>query len=138
MDNAASTFHTLIQQLAAVYARESDQILLEQFGIGFSQYKIMATLQENPASQQKHIAFSLGQTEASISRQVKLLIAKGILLVRVNPANRREHITALTLKGSRLMEAAKNVLQAHELQSLRQLSSKQQAALLELLAKVQP
>jgi DNA-binding MarR family transcriptional regulator len=135
-ETPANLMHTLIHQLSAVYARESDQILLEQFGIGFSQFKIMSTLQNNLASQQKHIAFALGQTEASISRQVKLLIRKGMLTVSVNPRNRREHITELTSKGSRMIEAANEVLQTYQLKSIEHIPHKQQTQLLELLAKL--
>lgn len=128
--------HTLLHHLSAVFTRESDQILQEQLGIGFSQYKIMTTLAENPASQQKHIAFNLGQTEASISRQVKLLKNKGMLESKVNPNNRREHLTRLTPKGQRVADAAQNVLKNYQTGSLEHMHSKQQAQLLELLAKV--
>jgi len=135
MEDTAQLIHTLLQQLAAIYGRESDQILQEQLGIGYSQYKILDTLVENPAAQQKHIAFQLGQTEASISRQVKLLHAKGILESRLNPANRREHITKLTAKGQRLIEAAHAVLKIYHRTSLAALSSPEQKQLLTLLDK---
>jgi DNA-binding MarR family transcriptional regulator len=130
--------HTLLHHLSAVFGRESDQILQEQLGIGLSQFKILAALQENPASQQKHIAFLLGQTEASVSRQVKLLQNKGMIETTVNPSNRREHITTLTLKGVRIIEAAQNVLANYQVGSLEHMPEKQQTQLLELLARVHP
>jgi len=132
----SNLIHTLLHHLSAVFGRESDQILQEQLGIGFSQFKILAVLQENPSSQQKHIAFALGQTEASISRQIKLLQAKGMLESAVNPQNRREHITSLTLKGIRIIEAAQNVLANYQTSSLAHMSPKHQAQLLELLSRV--
>ena len=138
MEDARQLIHTLLQHLAAVFARESDQILQEQLGIGYSQFKILGTLAENPVAQQKHIAFTLGQTEASISRQVKLLHAKGMLESRVNPANRREHITQLTPKGQRITTAAQAVLKNYQHSSLQHMSTKHQAQLLELLSKVHP
>ncbi|HXR49712.1 MAG TPA: MarR family winged helix-turn-helix transcriptional regulator, partial [Verrucomicrobiae bacterium] len=58
----------LIQHLAAVMGKQSDQLLQEQLGIGYSQYKILMVLEWNPRVQQRTIAESLGQTEASISR----------------------------------------------------------------------
>jgi DNA-binding MarR family transcriptional regulator len=139
MDNttqAAQAIHTIVHHLSALYTRESDQILQEQLGIGFSQFKILSTLQKNAAAQQKHISFELGQTEASVSRQIKLLQARGLLESRPNPANRREHITALTMKGERITEAAQTVLHNYQHSSLRHMSKKQQIQLLELLAKV--
>jgi DNA-binding MarR family transcriptional regulator len=136
MDNAPNLVHTLLHHLSAVFTRESDQILQEQLGIGFSQFKILSTLQANPATQQKHIAFTLGQTEASISRQVKLLLHKDMLETRVNPKNRREHLTRLTPKGQRIVEAVVQVLKNYQDTSLRHMPLKQQAQLLELLSKV--
>lgn len=136
MDDAPNLIHTLLHHLSAVFTRESDQILQEQLGIGFSQFKIMNTLQANPAMQQKHIAFNLGQTEASISRQIKLLKSKGLLETKQNPQNRREHLTTLTPKGVRLAEAAQNVLATYMDHSLEHMPAKHQAHLLELLAKV--
>lgn len=136
MNDATELIHTLLQHLAAVFARESDQILQEQLGIGYSQYKIISTLAENPATQQKRIAFALGQTEASISRQVKLLHRKGFLESEVNPRNRREHLTQLTLKGRRITEAAQSILKNYQQGSLEHMPLKHQAQLLELLSKV--
>ncbi len=100
----------LLNHLAAVISKQSDQALQEQLGIGLSQYKILMVLEWNPRVQQKAIASSLGQTEASISRQIKLLKAKGQLVSKVDPQNRRKHITAPTPLGMQVTEAAGNIL----------------------------
>ena len=106
----ANNISYLIQHLAAVMGRQSDQHLQEQLGIGLSQYKILMVLEWNPRIQQKSIADSLGQTEASISRQIKLLTAKGLLLAKPDPQNRRKHITAPTTQGMQVTEAANDIL----------------------------
>ena len=134
--NAAPLIHTLIHHLSSLYAREADQILQEQLGIGFSQFKILHVLQQNAATQQKHISFQLGQTEASISRQIKLLERRGLLESGVNPANRREHTTILTMKGERITEAAQTVLTNFQNNSIAHMPVKQQAQLLELLSEI--
>lgn len=100
----------LVQHLAAVLGKQGDQVLQEQLGIGLSQYKILLMLEWSPRVQQKAIADSLGQTEASISRQVKLLKNKGLLVSRHDPQNRRKHITAPTTLGMQITEAASNIL----------------------------
>ena len=100
----------LLDHLAAVLGKQSDQILQEQLGIGVSQYKVLMVLEWNPRVQQKSIAISLGQTEASVSRQIKLLTAKGLLVSRPDPQNRRKHITAPTPLGMQITEAASNIL----------------------------
>jgi DNA-binding MarR family transcriptional regulator len=100
----------LIQHLAFSLGRTNDQVLQEQLGIGFSQFKLMMVLQKMPHIQQKQIANALNQTEASISRQIKLLHEKSLLQTVVSPKNRREHITTLTPKGVRYTEEAKRIL----------------------------
>lgn len=100
----------LVQHLAAVTSKQSDQLLQEQLGIGLSQYKILMMLEWNPRVQQKTLADSLGQTEASISRQVKLLQKKGLISVRQDKDNRRKHITMPTPIGMQMTEAAAAIL----------------------------
>lgn len=100
----------LVQHLAAIIAKQSEQILQEQLGIGLSQYKILMVLEWNPRVQQRSIADSLGQTEASISRQIKILINKNLLVSRRDPGNRRKHLTAPTPLGMQLTEAASDIL----------------------------
>ncbi len=100
----------LVQHLAAVMGKQADQVLQEQLGIGLSQFKILMMLEWNPRVQQRTIADSLGQTEASISRQVKLLQGKGLISVRHDPDNRRKHITAPTPIGMQMTEAATAII----------------------------
>src|SRR5688572_26812483 len=100
----------LVAHLASVINKQTDQALQEQLGIGLSQYKILMVLEWNPRIQQKAIADSLGQTEASVSRQIKLLKSKNLLVAKADPQNRRRHITAPTPVGMQLTEAATDVI----------------------------
>lgn len=103
----------LIDHLAAVLGKQTDQLLNEQLGIGLSQYRILMALEWNPRVGQKTIATSLGQTEASISRQTRLLQKKGLLESRIDPNNKRKHITVPTPKGMQVTEAAADILRRH-------------------------
>ena len=100
----------LMQHLSAVVHKQADQLLQEQLGIGYSQYKILMVLEWNPRVQQRVVAESLGQTEASISRQIKLLQKKALLSARPDPQNRRKHITAPTTLGMQVTEAATAIM----------------------------
>ncbi len=122
-----------LNHLSFVLVRQSDQVLQERLGIGFSQFKIMKVLQTHPGIQQRAIADSLGQTEASISRQIKLLHDQNLLTTTVKPDNRRVHITTLSAKGARLADEATNVLDSFNEPVVSELSDKQQAQLLEIL-----
>ena len=123
----------LLNHLSFVLSRQSDQVLQEQLGVGFSQFKIMMVLKWNPSIQQRQIADRLGQTEASISRQIKLLHDKDLLNSRISPDNKREHITTLTAKGEKLTEQAMTVLNNYHAPTFDVLSEKQREQLLDIL-----
>ncbi len=123
-----------IQHLAVLLNRQADQVLQEQLGIGLSQFRIMEVLQAEPASRQKNIASCLGQTEASISRQAKLMQTRAIVSIATNPQNRREHAMSLTPKGEKLLEAGTQVLTQHYELAFTSLSAKDQTTLDKLLA----
>ena len=100
----------LIQHLSGVMGRQFEQVLQEQAGIGLSQFKILMVLEWNPRVSQRGIADSLGQTEAGVSRQIKLLTEKGLLVSKSDPQNRRRHVPAPTPKGMQVTESANNAL----------------------------
>lgn len=124
----------LLQHLSGVLAKQSDQALQERLGMGFSQFKILRVLQHSPHTQQRQIAEWLGQTEASISRQIKLMIQKGLLQTTISPKNRREHLTTPTAKGVRMTEESINVLNSTHADMFGELTEKQQHQLSEVLA----
>jgi DNA-binding MarR family transcriptional regulator len=123
----------LLQHMATILMRQSDQVLQERLGVGTSQFRILMMLHRNPNVQQRKLAECLGQTEASISRQIKLLVERGLLGVRVNPKSRREHITLLTAKGTKMTEAALEVLEQYHTPMFDLLSDKQRTQLEESL-----
>lgn len=123
----------LLQHLSATLAKQSDQLLMERLGIGFSQFKIMKIVQKHPQVTQRTIAEQLGQTEASISRQVKLLQDKGLIQVVVAPENRRERHSALTPKGMRLVDEVFRVLTESYAPMFAELGDKRQKQLVESL-----
>ncbi len=123
----------LLQHLAFTMSRQNDQILQERLGLGFSQFKILMVLHRNPHIQQRDIADALGQTEASISRQIKLMIDKGLLRSTANSENRRQHITTPTSKGNRLADEAMVVLNNYHSPMFSRLSEKDQEQLIKIL-----
>jgi DNA-binding MarR family transcriptional regulator len=126
----------LLQHVSSVLAKQSDQALQERLGLGFSQFKILMALQWNPSVQQRIIAEALGQTEASISRQIKLLHDRGWLQTTVSPKNRREHITTPTEKGIRMTEKAREVLNEYHAPMFSSLNEEQIKKMLEGLMQM--
>jgi DNA-binding MarR family transcriptional regulator len=99
-----------IHNLSAILSRSQDKLLLERFGIGLSQYKILYTLLSLERSSQKYISTMIGQTEASISRQIKILIAQDMLISSINVDNKREHLVRLSPKGLRFVTEIEKVI----------------------------
>lgn len=130
------TLGYLLSHTATILYRQADQVLLERLGIGMSQFKILMLLQQETQMQQRALADSLGQTEASVSRQVKLLCEKGMLVSKVNPRNRREHVTVPTAKGLKIAQAAEEILATFHEPAFGELSEKQQGQLTEILQMV--
>ncbi|MDL2363272.1 MAG: MarR family winged helix-turn-helix transcriptional regulator [Patescibacteria group bacterium] len=100
----------LLQHVTTVVTKQVDDALQQLAGITLSQYKILTVLEWDPKVQQKKIATTLGQTEASVSRQIKLLEKKGLVSVKADPQNRRKHFTTPTVSGMRATEAATTVM----------------------------
>jgi len=123
----------LLEHLTSMTSRQSDQVLQEQFGIGFSQFKIMMAIQWNPSVRQRALADALGQTEASVSRQVRILFEKGMLTSKTNPAERRERITEITQKGLKVARAARKAMADYHKPMFDNLNEKQQKQLLDML-----
>lgn len=111
--NLSENVGYLLQHLAFTMSRQNDQLLQERLGLSFSRFKILMVLEQSPHIQQRQIADTLGQTEASVSRQIKLMQQEGLLQTVRNPHNRREHLTTLTSKGLRLVEESMAILNRH-------------------------
>jgi DNA-binding MarR family transcriptional regulator len=126
----------LFQHAADTAYRQSDQALQERLGIGLSQLKIMTMLQAYPDIPQRRLGVGLGQTEASISRQVKLLERKGMVAVKVDPRERRRRLVSLTGRGIKMAEAAEAVITQQREQLFAALTTKQQQQLQTILDKL--
>ena len=127
-ENFAENIDTILQHITSLLSKQADQLLLEQLGIGYSQYRVMVLLTLNVPIKQIEIATRIDQTEASISRQIKLLEGKSLILKTLNPKNKRIRWIRLTPLGFRLITSAKSLIvnRNHELlQNLDKKSQKQ-------------
>lgn len=122
--------------VAAMLHRQTDQILQERLGIGLSQFNILTNLQKRPQTKQRTLADVLGQTEASVSRQITLLRQKGLLVSHLDPAERRQHLTALTAKGAKIVIAAQEVLEQFYDQLLGPINDREQTQLQTLINRL--
>ena len=85
-------------------------MLLGQLGIGYSQYKLLVQFKGDRIIRQNIIADNLGQTEASITRQIKILSLKGLITRDIDLQNKKVKVVILTLLGSRIQQAARDII----------------------------
>jgi DNA-binding MarR family transcriptional regulator len=132
----ANNFGYAFQHVAFTLSRQSDQLLHQRLGIGLSQFKILMVLEQQPYIQQRQIADTLGQTEASISRQIKLMTKKGLLQSKRSPSNRRQNITTPTSKGLVLLDTANELLNQYHKPMFESLNQSQQKYLAESISEM--
>jgi DNA-binding MarR family transcriptional regulator len=119
----------LLHKIGALMERTSDLTLFNEFGIGYSQFKILFALSHHEGVQQKEIAQFLGQTEASISRQIKLLREARFITITLGQDDKKKHLIALTSKGQNLLTDALGTLNRFYEPMLSSLSPKAQLEL---------
>jgi DNA-binding MarR family transcriptional regulator len=102
--------HDLLQRLAFILQQSSDEVLLKQIRVGLSPVRIMAELETSGVVSQRNLAKRLHQTEANISRQIRLMQRDGLVNIAKNPKDGRERQLTLTNKGADLSQAAEKIL----------------------------
>jgi DNA-binding MarR family transcriptional regulator len=94
--------------------QSADELLLSGSGVGLSQTRILAALDKSVPHSQRQVAVGLGQTEANVSRQLKVMKRQGLVNVTKNKKDHRQRDVSLTPKGFRLYAKAELVLKHHE------------------------
>ena len=79
--------------------RVSDRLLYKKLGLTFSQFKIIIALKTKANATQSTIANFWNITEASVSRQLNLLIKKKIVTKTKSKTDQREYRLRLTTNG---------------------------------------
>jgi DNA-binding MarR family transcriptional regulator len=125
-----------LQKTSQNWARQTDQILQERLGIGLAQLKIIDLLHDENVLSQRELADNLSQTEASISRQIKLMHQQGWLLVATDLNERRKRRVKLAPAGQRIVMAAQEIVNEQSQKMLQNVNLKQQQSLLDLLQKL--
>lgn len=123
-----------IEFLAHKIEADIDQILLERYGIGYAQYKVLDVVSRNSGCSQKLVASSLLQTEASVSRQVKILKTKNLIIITNSTSDHRKKIITFTARGTDVYVKSTRALSAYGDSFLATVSSKDTSSLLNILA----
>ena len=125
-----------IQKLSFLLEKRADDSLKDQLDIGFAQYKVLEAINQNSLARQNMIAEMLDQTEASISRQIKILEKKGLITVARVMGNKRARELSLTRVGEDIVRQAEHVLEVVQEKTMEGLSYQDQRYLLELFERM--
>jgi MarR family transcriptional regulator, lower aerobic nicotinate degradation pathway regulator len=115
-----------IHKLAFLLEKKADETLKSQLGIGFAQYKVLEAIGQNAMANQQRIAALLDQTEAGVSRQIKLLSSKKLIDVGVVMGNRRSRELTLTEAGEEVVNHCEALLDIAQAQIFGGLSYQEQ------------
>jgi DNA-binding MarR family transcriptional regulator len=131
-----SRLYWQIQKLAFLLEKRADEALKNQLDIGFAQYKVLEAINQNMLARQNMIADMLDQTEASISRQIKILQKKGLISVADVMGNKRARELSLTRVGEEIVRTAEDVLDITQALVMGGLSYQEQRLLQELFERM--
>ena len=88
------------------------ELALEESGLSRSQYRILQHLQQGHTIQ-SDLAFQLSVTKQSATRLVDTLADKRYITRKVDPADRRRVIHAITPKGQRALARADTIIERY-------------------------
>lgn len=125
-----------IHKLAFLLEKRADEGLKSQLDIGFAQYKVLEAINQNMLAKQNDVARMLDQTEASISRQIKILQKKGLIKVSEVEGNKRARELSLTVIGDEMVSQAEQVLDVAQAQIIGGLSYQEQRLFHELFERM--
>ena len=100
-----------LHALVAVLDRSADEILKDRFGITFSRYLTLLTLQRLGSATQRELAAELGVSEPSVSRSVPVLAREGFLTVTSVAGGGNRRRIELTAVGEKLVDDAADLLE---------------------------
>jgi DNA-binding MarR family transcriptional regulator len=125
-----------IYRLAFLLEKLADASLKSNLGIGFAQYKVLEAINQNALARQNVIAEMLDQTEASISRQIKILQGKGLITVSFVMGNKRAKELGLTHIGEEIVSNAEAVLDVAQAEVMDSLNYQEQRLLQDILERM--
>ena len=116
------------QDIARLYA--------ERFGLGITQWRILAVLGRYPDLSATQVAERTAMDKVAVSRAVAGLLEAGLLRRRAHGADRRRSVLELSARGYRVYDEVAPLALAYERRLLAALDPADRAALHHLLDKL--
>ena len=126
-----------ITYLANKISSGATAIYLPRFGVGITEWRIMALLAREAWVTPKRVSEATGLDKGAVSRSIHSMHAAGIVEVRPDQYDRRSQILALTAKGLRLHDLMVKLARKREQVLLGGLSKKERSLLVRFLARIE-
>ena len=133
LDNYAVAYLTWI---ANKISSSASTLYRERFGIGITDWRIMALLAVEPWSPAGRISEVIGFDKAVISRSVAFMLDKGLVETRFHDNNQRRPFVALTHEGLALHDRIVVVAREREEFLLADLDPQERKTVVKLLARI--
>ena len=125
-----------LHKISFLLEKKADEQLKQSVGIGYAQYKVLEAIYQHDLTKQNVVAALLDQTEASISRQVKILQSKGLITVKEVMGNKRARELSLTRVGEEVIRQSALAVEEAQGDSITQLNYQEQSLMLEMLERM--
>jgi DNA-binding MarR family transcriptional regulator len=135
-ENKKPKSYTSLHRLAFSLQQSSDELLLNQTGVGLSHARIMGELGSITPVSQRNLAKQLRQTEANISRQIRIMQRQGLVNIIKSPKDGRERQITLTVKGSELNQKLDEILNTNYRSLLARLDKNESATFKGIINKL--
>jgi len=112
-------------------------IYLPRFGVGITEWRIMALLAREAWVTPKRVSDSTGLDKGAVSRSIHSMHVAGIVDVRPDQYDRRSQILALSAKGLRLHDRMVKLALKREQILLGGFSEKERSLLVQFLARIE-
>lgn len=124
-----------IHSLSFQLEKRIDEALKDELNLGFAQYKVLEAVHQNELTKQNVVARLLNQTEASVSRQTKILEKKGLIHVNVVMGNKRARELSITRVGYDIIRQSTEIMERVQADMFGALRPEEQRLFYQLLSR---
>jgi len=103
-----------LHRVTALIDRVADTYLRAEHGIRYPAFLVLLMVRVLGEPSQQRIAANLGVSRASVTQRVGALVEAGLLATRTDPSDSRANVVELTERGSAVLQAAWEGLDAHQ------------------------
>jgi len=101
----------LVRRVTGQMDRSGDALFRSQLGISLPQFLVLSIVDAYPGEiHQQVVADRLGLTKGTVSRQIDLAAAAGLMKVAVSSTSRRKNVVTLTKAGTTLVRRGDKLL----------------------------